>query len=180
MKFKLDNKSINTLEWFINIFVDKYYNNLSEEIIGQNTVIKRERNYKNKIETKETLASSINNLISELGFNEKIDDIIINSSRREGLSMYATIKFNIRDIPLNIPGRGRLNSIIIRISDHPPHRTSNGRFPVFDYNFIVRNKTLNDIKEEIKQIIENHLEEIETFKKEHNITEILKLRIREF
>ena len=164
MSFKLTNSSINTLNWFINNFVDKYYS-LTEEVIDKNTIIKRERTYKNKEETKQTLANAINSLIRELDTSKVISDVIVNPSRQEGLSMYTTIKFDIKDIPLNISGRGQLNSIIIRISDHPPHKTKNGRFPIFDYNFVVKGKSLNQIKNEIKQIIKNHLEEIETFKR---------------
>lgn len=173
----LDNLSKFTLEKFIEGYLYKYYDILNEEIVDLDTDIQYFKNYKNKAETIKTFKDAVNDLCNAtITYGDKVK-FKVRPCKRKGLSMYVDLFFNVKEIPLNTPGRSKLSKDMFRVSDHyNPDRYCKHNFvlgPQFNYH------KLNDIKESVKQIIENHLQEIETFKKAHGITETLKLRIKE-
>lgn len=173
----LDNLSKLTLENFISSYLYKYCDLLKEEIIDLDTEIQYLKNYTNKAETIRTFKDAVKVLCkATITYGDKVK-FDVRPCKRKGLSMYIDLTFDVDKIPLDTEGRGKLGKMTIRVSDHyNPDRHCRYNFVLgLQFNY----KKLNDIKDEIKQIIDNHLEEIETFKKEHGITETLKLKIRE-
>jgi len=148
-EYKLDDESIQAINWFVNKLYDKY--GLKEDSIGRKDKIKPYNQYDDGNDTRMVMASELENMLLELNNYKFVNNVRVTASDKRGLSIYPQVRFNL---PTECTNRS-LNKFKVRVSDHP-FRIYRG----WQDNIESVDKTLEEIKEQIVEDIKHHIEEI--------------------
>lgn len=85
-KYKLDDESIQAINWFVNKLYDKY--GLKEDSIGRKDKIKPYNQYDDGNDTRMVMASELENMLLELNNYKFVNNVRVTASDKRGLSIY--------------------------------------------------------------------------------------------
>jgi hypothetical protein len=124
---------------------------LTEEHITKKDKLKKYRNYEDGDEVKQELADMLEDFVQKYYSNDYIRKVDFHSSRKEGLSNYIELTFNV---PFG--SKEWLKHMKIRVSDHPKHNDRK-----IDEYIYVENKTVEQIENQLDNIVNKRIRRLQ-------------------